>query len=102
MVVKGGGINAFHLHNFFDDVRTLRFKYATYGHASRRAKAGKPFAEFLDKNTLRGLKCLAGKGGIYADMEPLPPYPVYFDNKDDVDRRHKHALKMLSDELRHV
>ena len=34
---QGPSPNAFHLHNFFTDEKTIRHKYATYGHPNPRA-----------------------------------------------------------------
>ncbi|CAB9511337.1 expressed unknown protein [Seminavis robusta] len=104
--------SAFHMHNFFVDLQALRFKYLTYGHPIDNAMTV-PLEElhFDLKMMVRCVKNLTDvaykhrfgsqqrvKGGIDG---ALPPYPIYFMDKDYRNRKHEAArLQVEEDEQR--
>ncbi|KAL7475554.1 hypothetical protein ACHAW6_001465 [Cyclotella cf. meneghiniana] len=74
----------YHIHNFFDDIRVLRQKYLTYGHAQTDALT-KPLAD-LNREVNLMVRCAVDAGDADAmDGSVMEKYK----NKDD---RRKHAI----------
>eukprot|EP00541_Cyclophora_tenuis_P000116 CAMPEP_0116541480 /NCGR_PEP_ID=MMETSP0397-20121206/505_1 /TAXON_ID=216820 /ORGANISM="Cyclophora tenuis, Strain ECT3854" /LENGTH=440 /DNA_ID=CAMNT_0004065425 /DNA_START=79 /DNA_END=1401 /DNA_ORIENTATION=+ len=92
----GEKFTAFHLHNFFDDMKTVRHKYATYGHGTGEIEnvTLSRISASLDLT----VRCVHGLGNYGVDnprhrqrtlREPSPdlPVPVYFQDESYVKRR---------------
>jgi hypothetical protein len=103
-------VSAFHFHNFFDDLRTLRNKYLTYGHAEPGAMKD-PLSSVHDDIDIV-VRCVHGvpnpnstweikrfRGG-FEDI--LGPKPIFFQNETYRFFRHAAVRRMiLQDEKEH-
>jgi hypothetical protein len=88
---------AFHLHNFFAEFNTTRFKYETYAHAIHDQARRKIFDLHGDLTMM--YYCVTGKEpgpdvqkrepGGFASMKPFQP--IYFHDADYRQRRHEHV-----------
>lgn len=103
---------AFHLHNFFTDWRSLRFKYQTYAHFEAQAKF-QPLNE-LSNDLAFMHRCIMNIPDILGDAsanasptkklyrrvptgfaELLPFVPIYFQDPSYRSRRHAHVRAMV-------
>jgi hypothetical protein len=103
-------VSAFHFHNFFDDLKTLRNKYFTYGHASPDAMKRPLSSVHADIDIV--VRCVHGlpnpnstweikrfRGG-FDDI--LGPKPIFFQNETYRLFRHSAIRRMiLQDEKEH-
>ncbi|CAB9511336.1 expressed unknown protein [Seminavis robusta] len=107
--------SAFHMHNFFVDLHALRFKYLTYGHPIDNAMTAP--LEDLHSDLRLMVRCVknltdAPTENHFADKQSnhrvqggvdgaLPPFPIYFMDKDYRNRKHEAArLQVEEDEQR--
>jgi hypothetical protein len=106
---------AYHLHNWFDDLETLRRKYATYGHADEKAWTI-PLSDIeMDLDVM--VKCVrnlpnnisTNHDSYYehadGDVETFwknfgGPRPLYFRNETYVRERHSEVRRMVADDER--
>jgi hypothetical protein len=106
---------SFHLHNFFNDLETLRHKYTTYGHGKKEAMY-QPLSNFSrDLDVV--VRCVHGLPNVNAwpkavPMKPfdrfmkpydrtLGPKPIFFLNATYRSARHKHVRQLvLEDEVK--
>jgi hypothetical protein len=98
---------AFHLHNWFADLRTLRHKYKTYAHGDRNIlqKTLSQASEDLDVfvRCARGLPNNANPNDwmreFYPDGKHIGgPKPIFFKNETYCDERHDTVRQMLRED----
>ena len=104
--------NAFHLHNFFDSLSTMRRKYSTYGH--RRENVNELSLSQLQKDVDIMVTCVMNResdapedfryreGGLDAIIEGGGDAPILFRHPDYVNNLH-HELKeeIIKDEAKY-
>lgn len=91
---------AYHLHNWFDDLKVLRNKYVTYAHGTRMTK-GKPLSRVTgDLDIL--VRCIKGIGNegnsdkYYLEGRKVKgPKPIFFLNETYSEERHKLVQEMV-------
>jgi len=89
----------FHFHNFFDDIKTMRNKYGTYGHANKGAYTIS--LEDLCKDVKMSIECVLDinntDGGSYLPgglSTVVGEIPVYF-TKSYIQQRHEYYHQMI-------
>jgi hypothetical protein len=90
---------AFHMHNFFAEFNTTRFKYETYAHPIDNVEHKK--IHELQEDLTMMYRCVTGKEvqtdywhepGGFASMRPFQP--LYFYDDDYRQRRHEHVRQL--------
>jgi len=105
---------AFHFHNFFAHPATVRFKYASYGHANPTAARTQPWEE-LHKDLQLASRCVQNQSDRIENDDPqsfryqrlkggfdslLPNRPVYFEDPDYRRARHELVRSMIEQDER--
>ena len=98
---EAGGV-AYHLHNWFDDLKVLRNKYVTYAHGTLITE-GKPLSLITEDLDIM-VRCIRGIGneGIesfqqyYEEGRKVKgPRPIFFLNATYLEERHKLVKVMV-------
>ena len=91
---------AYHLHNWFDDLKVLRNKYVTYAHGTLATK-GKPLAHVTGDldilvRCIKGIGNEANSGEYYLEGRKVKgPKPIFFLNETYSEERHKFVKEMV-------
>ncbi|KAG7370688.1 glycosyltransferase family 17 protein [Nitzschia inconspicua] len=111
---NSSGHSAFHLHNFFADFNTTRYKYLTYGHPDGQALT-KPL-EDLHADIRLLVRCVYNQtdgpinsGADYEKKQDFqrveggldtrhPVFPIYFYDEDYRRRKHAAILRLVNEE----
>ena len=101
-IVQFDWYTGYHFHNFFNQFNATRFKYSTYGHADPDV-INKPIYN-MSNNLNMMYQCIKNntpalnqfwKHTINGYNALKPFYPIYFQDPDYRDRRHKHVQQMV-------
>jgi hypothetical protein len=94
---------AYHLHNWFDDFKTLRHKYKTYAHGVREGTEKMTVSQLQDDLDafVRCMKDLGNDANPEGEKyypngwETTGPRPIFFLNKTYTNERHEYTKEML-------